>query len=241
MEQEQAGGAHDKSKNLVPTVVASVVASALLFSGGVYAFQKVQNDKQVANLQNQINILSGKLAVTQATPVPQVVASASAAPSPTNTPAIEQSAATVSDFYATYEALSNDIQNMTLKHKLVIDMFTVPANSKDANMQSLLYSGKSLDGTLGGPELFGSAAGASHLLSYKIISHTVSSKTGTDQEATYRIDETVFNGSQGNTKQDIRHQILQLVRPDPSSSYLISSYISSDPGASQGSFYGFIE
>ena len=237
-----------KSPSLVTTIAVSTLIATLAAGVGVYAYQKKQNDSKVANLQSQIDTLT-KLALAKTTPTPvlQPYVQTSVAPTqpttskPTDIPAADQSITTVSDFYTTYEALSKDTQNLTLKHKLLIDLFSKPTSPQDADMQSRLYSGKSVNGTPGGPELFGSASGADQLLSYKIISHTVSSRTGADQEATYYIDETVFNGSQGNTKQAIRHQVLRLIRSDPNSPYLISSYTSSDPGANQGAFYGFIE
>lgn len=238
-----------KPINFVPIIVGSALIAALMAGGGVYAYEKNQNDTKQADLQSQINALSNKVVTSQttSTPTPKAAVQVSATPfqqttpSPTSTQTVDQSAATVGDFYTTYEALSKDTQNMTLKHKLVVGLFAAPTSPKDADMQSLLWSGKSVDRTPGGPELFGSASGSSQMLSYKIISHTVSSRTGTDQEATYHIDETVFNGSQGNTKQLIRHQILQLIRPNPNNQYLISSYTSSDPNSDQGAFYGFIE
>ena len=77
-----------KSSNMVLVVVSSVLIAASIAGGSVYAYQKNQNDKQQANLQNQIDSLNTRLAAQ--TPIPTVTPMAMPTPTalgqPTTTP-----------------------------------------------------------------------------------------------------------------------------------------------------------
>ena len=79
MEPQQA------KSNLVPTVIAGIVIASIV-GGGVYAYEKSQNDTKQADLQSQIDSLKMQIATKPST-TPPPVATASPLTSATPTPA----------------------------------------------------------------------------------------------------------------------------------------------------------
>ena len=85
MEQNEIGQ-QGGNKNLI-LIIVSVLATALVVGGGVYAFQRSQQATSQQNLQSQIDTLKSQLASANAvTPAPSAVPASSQVPTLTPTP-----------------------------------------------------------------------------------------------------------------------------------------------------------
>ena len=72
MEPEPLTSSQTVSNKLVPIVVSSVLITALIVGGGVYAYQKNQSGKTQSYLQSQVSVVNALLAtpISITTPKP---------------------------------------------------------------------------------------------------------------------------------------------------------------------------
>ena len=113
MEKEPLIALQSTDIKLVPIVVSGVLVAELIAGGGVYAYQKSQNDKQEASLHSQIDILNSQLISSK-----QVGESATpgvtVSPIATVTPILQPSAAP--DATANWQTYNNSSIGLSFKY-----------------------------------------------------------------------------------------------------------------------------
>ena len=166
MEPKPLTSSQTVSNKLVPIVVSSVLITALIVGGGVYAYQKNQSDKTRDDLQTQIISLlktnSAKNVAVSAAPLPSTNPTSTTIPTATVNPTATISALTVSQLMnftyndlngkghtmkngvATYPALGGGTGTMTILQDVEAQQIDLNA---DGAIDTVLIIGENDGGT----------------------------------------------------------------------------------------------